>query len=391
MNFALTNEQRQLRDSLSRLIRDRFSFGVGPVAGANFAEQDPGWRELVGLGIAAMWAPEDHGGFEAGAVDAYVVMRELGKGLVKQPVLSSALIGTTLLRLAPGAISNGSLIANIAAGKTVVATAWGEMLRSRSADLQKAALPAASHAGGSWKISGRIDIVRDAPVANLLVVVAVDNENQLGLYLVDKREPGFSERDFPLIDASLAGELRLEGVYATRVADGEAAAHALRAASRIGKAGACAQMVGSMQGAFDLAKEYLVTRTQFGKPLSANQVLRHRLAEMAVALECCESMALLAAIAVDEGGADSSTDLDSAKIFIGRHARFVCEQAIQLHGAIGMTEEYAVGHYLQSVLVAEQLFGSGEQLLAQRHEEIRRGGADQSAVDVSPARAAIGR
>src|SRR4051794_32659588 len=125
-------------------------------------------------------------------------MKELGKGLVRQPVWSSALVGTTVLGLAAGGITDTSLISKMAAGKTVVAPAWGDIFGSRAADVHRSALPAATRAGDSWSITGRVDMVPDAPLAQLMLVVAADGNNQTGLYLVDRGEVGLSARDFSL-------------------------------------------------------------------------------------------------------------------------------------------------------------------------------------------------
>jgi alkylation response protein AidB-like acyl-CoA dehydrogenase len=187
----------------------------------------------------------------------------------------------------------------------------------------------------------------------------------LALFLVDAQAAGLRCRNFRLVDDSPAGELHLDGVVAEPLGeptDGPRALRAIEATRDAGIASVCADAVGAMENAYALTLAYLPTRKQFGRALAENQALRHRVAEMMVSLESCSSMAMLAAAAIDRPDSVEAADLIRAKLIIGRHGRSLCQSAIQAHGGIGMTQEYAVGHCLRRIAVIDQLFGdSGAQ------------------------------
>ena len=227
----------------------------------------------------------------------------------------------------------------------------------------------AERRNGAWTLSGTKSPVLAAGLAQRIVVTArvrgaADEADGCALFLVDPAAGGVTLRTFELVDNTAAGELVLQDAAAQPLADPfdfARARAAIAATVNAGIAAACADMAGSMQAAFDLAMDYLRTRKQFGRLIGDNQALRHRASEMLVALEMARSMAIAAAVAADSPEAEeSAADLHRAKISVGRNARQLAHAAIQLHGGIGMTEEYAVGHHLRRIHVLDQLFGDAD-------------------------------
>jgi pimeloyl-CoA dehydrogenase len=211
--------------------------------------------------------------------------------------------------------------------------------------------------------------VLHAPSAHRFVVSArtagePGDAHGVALFHVDARAAGVACRAHRLVDDTPAGELRFNAARAQPLGDphdGAAALRALEGTLAMGTAAVCADAVGAMETAYALAVDYLGTRRQFGRAIGENQALRHRAAEMLVALEMSRSMAMVAAVAADDLDAPGArADLARAKLVIGRHARALCHAAVQLHGGIGMTEEYAVGHCLRRVTLIDQLFGDVE-------------------------------
>ncbi len=367
MNFELNDEQRALQASLARMLGDRYDFESRRTYVANAAGHDEGtWHQLGALGLTALLVPEAHGGFGGGARDLLPVMQELGAALSLEPFLPSSVLGTTALRLAADVATQETLLPALAAGETRLAWAHDEAVgRHAPWWIETRAEPR----GGGWVLDGRKSNVLGAGLARHFVVSArvtgrADEPDGCALFLADAGATGLGCRTFRLVDDTPAGELELRGVVARPLgnpADGAQARAAIEGTLAIGIAAVCSDMVGAMQSAFRLAMDYLNTRKQFGRLLGENQALRHRAAEMLVSLELARSMAIAAAVAVDQPQVDDARrDLHRAKLSVGRHARMLAHAAIQLHGGIGMTEEYAVGHYLRRIHVLDQLFGDGE-------------------------------
>lgn len=364
MNFDLTDEQRQLSDSLARLLTDTYSFEQRRVIAASESGWSPKvWQSLVELGLTALMLPEANGGLDGKPSDSLPVMQAFGRSLLLEPYLASIVLGGTALNAGGSEAMKAELLPTVATGQIRLAWAHDEPAARHSALWVETS---AQQGGDGWVLTGNKNPVLQAAAAHQFVVTArrsgsADHPDGLALFVVDAGAPGVHCRSYRLIDDSNAGELRLAGAVARPLGDpldSVATERVIRATHAAGIAAVCADMVGSMEAAFRLATDYLKTRKQFGKVIGENQALRHRTADMLVSLEISRSMAIAAAAAANEPDTnDSQTDLMRAKLLIGRHARSVCQQAIQMHGGIGMTEEYAVGHYLRRVTVLEQLFG----------------------------------
>ncbi|MFL9671085.1 acyl-CoA dehydrogenase family protein [Variovorax sp. AB1(2024)] len=367
MNFELNEEQQALQGSLARLLGDVYGFEQRRAIAATPAGwSQPVWRQLGELGLTALPLPQAHGGFGGGAVDLLPVMQELGRALSLEPFLASIVLGGTALRLAGNDAVQAQLLPDVASGEVRLAWAHDE------AGGHPAALwveTTARQDGGQWRLDGAKCNVLHATAAHRFVVSArtagaPGDANGLALFLVDASAQGVDCRPHRLVDDTPCGELHFSAAAALPLGDprdGAAALKAIEGTLAAGTAAVCADAVGAMESAYRLAIDYLNTRKQFGRLIGENQALRHRAAEMLVSLEMCRSMAMAAAIAADGLDAhDARADLARAKLMIGRHGRSLCHAAIQLHGGIGMTEEYAVGHCLRRVTLIDQLFGDVE-------------------------------
>ncbi|MEY4654347.1 MAG: hypothetical protein RI884_2928 [Pseudomonadota bacterium] len=367
MNFELNEEQVALADSLQRVLADHYTFDKRRALALDPRAHDPNaWSRLAELGVTALTLPEAHGGFGGRMQDLLPVMQAFGRALSLEPFLPSIVLGATALRLVGDGPLQARLLPSVAQGATLLAWAHEE------ADGRHAPAWTGTHArqqDGRWTLTGTKTLVLCAGLADHFIVSArvqgaPDDVDGRALFLVDASAPGTDLREFRLMDDTAAGELVLHDAAAAPLHDpfdGLSARHAIEGTVHAGIAAACADMTGSMQAAFELAMDYLRTRKQFGRFIGENQALRHRAADMLVNLEMARSMALAAAIAADSGdGEEARRDLHRAKLSVGRHARQLAHSAIQLHGGIGMTEEYAVGHHLRRIHVLDQLFGDAE-------------------------------
>lgn len=368
MNFDLSDDQRQIRDSLARLLNERYGFDEHRRTAASAEGWSRGiWSSLVELGLTALPLPEAHGGLGGSAADMAVVMEELGAALVLAPYFSTVVLAARAIELAGDGALRQSLLPEIAAGRALLAWVHDEAAGRHA---RRWVETAARKAGEGWVLDGsKANVLYGASAGTLIVSARVagapGDAGGRGLFLVNAGAPGLTLRAYRLLDGTPAASLTLSAVPARPLGTPGADGAVIDAVVDAAIAALCAEATGAMRTAFAMTVAYLNTRKQFGRLIGENQALRHRVAEMHVAMEACRSAALLAAIAIDDpASCDAPRDLASAKLLIGRHGRFVCQQAVQLHGGIGMTDEYAVGHTLQRLTVIDQLMGDADTHLA---------------------------
>jgi alkylation response protein AidB-like acyl-CoA dehydrogenase len=362
MNFELDEEQVQLADSLARLLGDHYTFEQRRAIAATDIGFSPAvWTQLAALGVAGLGIPNDYGGLGGGAVERLPVFTAAGRALLLEPYLASVVLGATALREGGSQAQKERWLGAIAAGTARLAWAHDEP-GGRHEPLWVETR--AQQTDGRWHLTGAKLNVLHAAGADRIVVSArlaggASDEAGVALFLLDPGTAGASLRTYRLVDDTPAARLDLAQAEAEPLCvEPGLAARAVRSAIDAGCAAACADMLGAMEAAMELTRSYLVTRKQFGRAIGEYQVLRHAVADMQVGLELARSMAVAAAVAADDPAAPAArADLMRAKLVIGRHARALCHAAIQMHGGIGMTEEYAVGHYLRRVHVMDQLFG----------------------------------
>jgi len=356
MDFDFSDEQEQLRDAVRRWVDKGFGFERRHA----LAKAGGKTRELLGelneLGLAGLVVPEAHGGMGFGAVEAMVVMEELGRGLVNAPYAQSALVAPTLLSGAPAAVQDAWL-PKIAGGEALVVLAHQER-RSRYA-LNRVATRA-TEAGGTWKLSGTKVVVpagdeADAFVVPARIAGAEADAAGIGLFLVERGAAGVTLRAYPTQDGARAADLVLADTPATLLQrDGLAL---LEQAADVAIAAGCAEAVGLMDKLLAITAEYMQQRKQFGVPLVTFQALRHRAADVKMQVELGRSMSFYASLKLGEPAAERRRALSQAKVQLGNSMRFVGQQCIQLHGGIGVTDEYVASHYFKRLTVLETSFG----------------------------------
>ncbi|MBV8888636.1 MAG: acyl-CoA dehydrogenase family protein [Alphaproteobacteria bacterium] len=364
MDFDLTDEQRLLKESVERLLADHYGFDKRRGYLADPAASAALWARYAGLGLLGLPFAEEHGGIGGGGIEIMLVMEAFGRVLALEPFLATIVLGGAALRLAGNAAQLAALLPRIAAGELTLAFAHGE--RQARYDLSDVITTARRNGGGGWVLDGAKSVVLHGDGADRLVISARisgerDEPDGIGLFLVDAKATGVARRAYTMRDGMRAADIALSGVEvgdADALGEPGAAYPIVERIVQAGIAAVAAEAVGAMEALQALTLEYLKTRVQFGRPIGDNQALQHRAAEMMMALEQGRSMAMLAAIMVDEPNArERAHNISMAKVGVGQSARFVSQNAVQLHGGIGMTEEYAVGHYFRRCMVIEHSFG----------------------------------
>ncbi len=353
MDFELSEEQRLLRESLSRLLADRYSFDQRNRYRALPGGFDPAiWRAYADMGLTALNVPEAHGGLGAGAEETFIVMAEMGKALSLEPYLPTCILAPRLLKAASQEHA-APVLNRIAAGEVIVAFAHHEP--AQWSGEAEALSVTASEADGGWRLSGVKSPVRHGAQADALIVSARAGEETC-LFLVDGSAA--TCRDFETQDGMRAAEIVLEDAPAERLSSGIAASDAIARAEAAGLAAVCAEAVGCMDKALELTSDYLKAREQFGRAIGSFQALQHAAAGMVIEVEQARSMALYAAMMANADDArQRDAALSAAKVQVCRSARSVGQAAVQLHGGVGMTMEYAIGHYFKRLTMIELEFG----------------------------------
>jgi alkylation response protein AidB-like acyl-CoA dehydrogenase len=362
MDLTPSDEQRLLRESADRFVNETYTADHRrKVASEPLGFSTKIWKQFAELGWLAMPIAEDHGGLGGGAIEVGILMEAFGRGLVSEPYLSTVVIGASLISECGTEAQKQALLPKIADGSLVLAFAHSE--RQARFDLADVRTTAKKTSDG-WRLDGNKTAVLDGNAAGRLIVSARVDDGagaaRLCLFLVPQGVRGLTARDYPRLGGGRACNLDLRDVQLPADAllgDGTDALPAIEAVVDRAMAALGAEAVGIMQTLLDQTLEYTKIRKQFGRPLSANQVIRHRLADMAMQCDEARSMALRAALMADAEPVARSRAASGAKAKIGKCARFVAEQSVQLHGAMGVTDELDIGSYFKRLLAFETLFG----------------------------------
>jgi alkylation response protein AidB-like acyl-CoA dehydrogenase len=359
MDFDFSDDQEMLRDSVRKWVDKDYDFqrhrAIVKAGGFSRAA----WAEIAGLGLTGLHVPEAHGGMGFGAVDAMVVMEELGRGLVLEPYAQGALIaGGVLASYAPAAVQT-QWLPRIASGDALVVLAHQE--RAARYRLNRVDT-AARHDGANWKLTGAKSIVPAGDKADAFIVPArvsgaPDACEGIALFLVERGAAGVEARGYPTQDGARAAEIGFSSTPATLLVAADAGFAALEHAVDIGIAAVCAEAVGVMDKLVAVTVEYMNTRKQFGVTIATFQALRHRIADVKMQLELGRSMSYFASLKMGEPAAQRRRALAQAKLQLGNSARFVGQQCVQLHGGIGVTDEYIASHYFKRLTLIEMAFG----------------------------------
>ena len=356
MDFEFSDDQASLRDAVARWVDKGFGFerrhALAKAGGAS--------REVLGelaeLGLMGLAVPEAHGGMGFGPVEAMVVMEELGRGLVHAPYAAAALVTPHLLAAAPQAVQ-AQWLPRIAAGEALVVLAHQE--RAARYRLHHVTTRA-TVTGAGHVLSGTKSVVPAGDEADAFIVPARlsgadDDTAGIGLFLVERGGAGVNVRGYPTQDGGRAAELTLAAAPATLICiEGY---ETVSLAADVGLAAACAEGTGLMERLVALTAEYMNTRKQFGVPIASFQALRHRMADVKMQLELGRSMSYFASMKLGEPAPARRRALSQAKVQLGRSMRHVGQECIQLHGGIGVTDEYIASHYFKRLTLLEMTWG----------------------------------
>jgi pimeloyl-CoA dehydrogenase small subunit len=372
MDFDLSDEQRLLKDQVTGLIEKEYAFEQRKAyAREPLGYSQARWAQFAELGLLALPFAEVQGGIGGTPVETMIVMEAFGRGLVLEPYLATVVLGGGLLRFAGSAAQVDAVVPAIAGGTLRLAFAHTE--RQSRYDVADIAVTAKPEPGGGFVLSGQKGIVLHGDSADRLIVSARSAGGQrerdgISLFLVDPKADGVAVQGYPTIDGLRAAEIALRDVRLGPDALLGPRDHALPLIERavdLAIAALAAEAVGAMSVMHELTVEYLKTRKQFGVAIGSFQALQHRAVDMLVALEQARSMAMLATMMAEAlDTAERRRSIAAAKVQIGLSGRFVGQQAIQLHGGIGMTDEYKVGSYFKRVTMIDTLFGDADHHLA---------------------------
>jgi pimeloyl-CoA dehydrogenase small subunit len=369
MDFDLNDDQRLLKDSVDRLIADRYAFEQRK----KYAREPDGWSQelwaqYAELGLLGLPFAEEHGGFGGGPVETMIVMEAFGRGLILEPYLATVTLGGGLVRRAGSAAQQAALLPEIAAGKLKLA--FGHVERSSRYNLADVGVTARRN-GAGWVLDGEKSVVLHGDCADKFLVTARTgggrrDRHGIGVFLVDGKAQGVSRRPYPTQDGSRAAEIAFAGARAEDVL-GDPAGGLPVAELVVDEAIAalCSEAVGVMAVMHETTVDYMKTRKQFGRAIGEFQVLQHRAVDMFVALEQARSMAMYATVMSDTAdAAERRRAMSAAKFQIGRSGKHIGQEAVQLHGGIAMTMEYKVGHYFKRMTMIDMLFGDADRHLA---------------------------
>lgn len=354
MDFQLSDEQALLRDTTRELLSRTYD----PETRNKIIASDLGWSrdvwsQLADTGILGLgFDPE-----ESGQNEISVVLTEVGRRLAPEPILHGAL-GPGALIAELGSPQQKELLDEVAAGQRLLAFAH---LEPKRPDAEGLATQAARQAD-SWTVSGRKNPVLAGDSADTLVVSAALPDGGTGVFLVDAADDAVTRHPYPTFDGQRGAQIDLDNAPAQPLGEARDASQAIRDATIRIQSGLCSEAVGAMEEALRLTTDYLKTRKQFGVTLSKFQALTQRAADMYVSLELARSMGLYAAMSIADGNLDPVI-ASRAKLQIGRSGRHIAQEAVQLHGGIGVTAEYPVSHYAARLTAIEHTLGtSGDHL-----------------------------
>jgi pimeloyl-CoA dehydrogenase small subunit len=362
MDFDLSEEQRLLKESIDGLLADAYDFD----ARKKYMAETGGWSrvmwgKLAEQGLLGLPFAEEDGGFGAGGVETMIVMEAMGRALVLEPYLATVVIAGGFLRHGASPVQKGVHVAGIVDGSK--SYGFAQLEKQSRYDLFDVATSAKKN-GDGWIIDGEKFVVLNGDSAESLIVTARTQGAQrdktgIGVFIVPANAKGVTRKGYPTQDGLHAADITFTGVeVGAAIGDPDNALPLIERVVDEARIALCAEAVGLMDESLKLTVEYIKTRKQFGVAIGSFQALQHRAADMFVALEQARSMSLFATMAGEfEDAKERTTAIAAAKVQIGKSAKFVGQQSIQLHGGIGMTMEAKIGHYFKRLSMIESTFG----------------------------------
>lgn len=364
MDFSYSEEQQMLRDSIAKFVNQDYDFDTRQkIVASETGYSKENWKLFAELGWLMVPFKEEDGGLGGTAVDVVGLMEELGKGIVVEPILPSVILGGGIIAEAGSPAQKEELLSSLMEGNLQLAFAFAEpQSRYNLADVATTA----KKDGDNYKIAGQKAVVLNGNNADKIIVAVRTSgdqrdENGISLLIVDGDAAGLQKRPYETVDGHQGAELTFDNVSVSAANLLGEEGMALPAIQKIIDRAAlatCAEAVGAMEVTYKKTVEYTKTRKQFGVPISSFQALQHRMAEMFIEHEQAKSIMLMAAMKSDAAGGADQKAISAAKSRIGKAARRVGQEAIQLHGGIGVTEELDVGHYFKRLTTIQFVFGS---------------------------------
>ena len=374
MDFEPSDDQRLLVESVTRMLSDNYSFAQRKTYLAKPEGYAPEmWAKFAELGLLGLPFAEEYGGYGGGAQEVMLVMQAFGRVLVLEPYLATVILCGTGIKEAGSAEQKQALLPAIAEGSLKMAFAHGE--RQARYDLTDV-VTSAKQVGGGWVLDGSKSVIQHGDAADKLIVSARTSgerydEDGITLFLVDANAAGVARRAYATRDETRAADISLSNAPGEVLGEVGKGLAIIEKIVEAGIAATAAETVGAMEAMNDMTLEYSKTRVQFGQPIGTYQVVQHRMADMFMTAEQGRSMAMLATMAMENADpAERRHDFAMAKVGIGQAGRYVSQSAVQMHGGIGMTEEYAVGHYFRRCMVIERLWGDPAYYLQRLANEI---------------------
>lgn len=365
MDFTLTNEQQMLLETSRRFLAKDYDFAAREkIRHSDSGFSDAAWQGMNELGLLALVVPEADGGMGGSAVDTMLVMTAIGEALVLEPYLASAVLATTLIAATANATQREELLTPMMSGELIVVPAHDEA--SSRFDWRRIETRAAQTENGLL-LNGKKSLVVHAASAHLLLVTARLRDQSMALFGVPRKSAGVRLTSYRTVDGIAASEVTLDNVLLPTDArlDGSMPIEkAMRDMRDLGLAAVCAEAVGILDKLLEATVTHARERKQFGQPIGKFQALQHRMAEMVLHIEQARSMSTLAAVRCSEADLGvRHAALSAAKVVVGQACRFVGQQAVQLHGGMGVTDELIVSHYFKRLMAIELQFGSTDQHL----------------------------
>ena len=378
MDFSFTEEQTLLADSVQRYLDDRYSFEARKqwlkATDDGAAHSPTVWNELAGLGVLALRVPEQDGGLGGGAFETLVVAQALGGRMVVEPFLGSAVVATHAIATLGTAEQRTEWLSAMAEGKAIVVPVLGGTAASTDAAVTATAM------SNGWRLNGTARAVYHAPAAQAFVVaarVAAGEGAADTLFLVSANNARLQQTSYTTVDSQSAADLvfnQAEVAARARLGDGDGdgdSSAAIAALADLALFALCAEALGSMEQAVALTVDYTRNRQQFGVPLARFQVLQHRMVDMQTHVEQARSLVYLAASLIDTGGSEAQAQgamsrtqaVAAMQVLVLEAARHVSQQAVQLHGGMGVTDEMAISHHFKRLLATGLRCGTAAQHL----------------------------
>jgi alkylation response protein AidB-like acyl-CoA dehydrogenase len=364
MDFNFSEEQQMLADAVQRFVREHYSFEKRrEILQSKEGWSREVWEQIAGLGVTAINVPEEHGGLGGGPVETMLVMNALGEGLVLEPYLSAAVMTPALLTRIGDDGAAAELLPGVASGECIIVLAHQEP--HTRGELNHVATRA-EKTGDGYVLDGRKSVIAHGGAADTLLITArtsgkTGDADGVSVFRVDPKAAGVTVKSYGTIDGQRAADIELSKakVSAASLVGAEGKAYvAIEAAHDLALSAICAEAVGIMKAINAATLDYTKSRKQFGQPIAGFQVLQHRMADMFLHSEQATSMSYLAAIrCVDPDASERRKALSAAKVVIGQAGRFVGQQAIQLHGGMGMTDELMVSHHFKRLTAIDLTFG----------------------------------